>query len=586
MRFILKTLFIFCSLFAFANDPAQGTLDQYLEMHGFHLSPVHSRVNEGYVSAAQKEQFRQRLKLYPHIQTIAEIGLNAGHSAENFFLCCSGLKKLVSFDFNQHAYTAKAVEYFRSKYQDRFEFVIGDSLKKVPEYARRFPSQKFDLIYIDGSHTLENCLQDIENCQALAHADTLVWVDDYNFDSIFKAVAILKKAGFVDIIGSYHSNDSSGGRYWAELRYIGKPILKKTICLNMIVKNEKDIIEGCLASIKGLIDYWVIVDTGSDDGTQAVIRECMKDIPGELHERPWVNFAHNRNEALALAKQKADYTLFIDADERWAFSDAFSLPELDKDYYRITVREIGVVDGVRKCLINNRLKWRWEGVLHEVLVSDEACIYEDLKEVINLNNTVVGSRTKDPRKYHKDAEVLEQALKEEPNNSRYIFYLAQCHANAGQYARALENYQKRAAIGEGRDRSPEVFWSLYCIGRVQEELSSPTETIISSYSRAHQLFPERAEPLYRIAELYCKNKNYFLSYEVSKYARALPEPQERAFVETWIYEFGILTQFANSAYCLGRFAEAREAIEILLKNPRLNADMRNQLQSNLKILNL
>ena len=78
----------------------------------------------------------------------------------------------------------------------------------------------------------------------------------------------------------------------------------QTICLNMIVKDEKDVICRCLASVKPVIDYWVIVDTGSSDGTQEIIRAFMKEIPGELHERPWINFGHNRNEALELAKGK------------------------------------------------------------------------------------------------------------------------------------------------------------------------------------------------------------------------------------------------------------------------------------------
>src|ERR1700722_13597203 len=79
------------------------------------------------------------------------------------------------------------------------------------------------------------------------------------------------------------------------------------ICLNMIVKNESHVIERCLASVKGIIDYWVIVDTGSTDGTQEIITNYLKDIPGELIERPWKNFGFNRTEALLLAREKGDY---------------------------------------------------------------------------------------------------------------------------------------------------------------------------------------------------------------------------------------------------------------------------------------
>ena len=78
----------------------------------------------------------------------------------------------------------------------------------------------------------------------------------------------------------------------------------RRLCLNMIVKNEAHVIRRCLDSVRPHITHWVIVDTGSTDGTQALIRDHFRDIPGALHERPWRDFGHNRTEALELARGK------------------------------------------------------------------------------------------------------------------------------------------------------------------------------------------------------------------------------------------------------------------------------------------
>ena len=131
--------------------------------------------------------------------------------------------------------------------------------------------------------------------------------------------------------------------------------MNKKICLNMIVKNESAVIQRCLESIKHLIDYWVIVDTGSTDGTQEKILSYMEDIPGELHERPWKDFASNRNQVLELSRGKGDYLLFIDADEKWSFDPDFVFPQLEKDSYLISVLEPSGVSYHREALQRSAL---------------------------------------------------------------------------------------------------------------------------------------------------------------------------------------------------------------------------------------
>jgi glycosyltransferase involved in cell wall biosynthesis len=88
------------------------------------------------------------------------------------------------------------------------------------------------------------------------------------------------------------------------------------ICLNMIVKNDAHTIVELLDSVAPHISSWVIVDTGSDDGTQQLIQRHMAGlgIPGELYQRPWRDTDHNRSEALTLAQGHGDYIWVIGAD--------------------------------------------------------------------------------------------------------------------------------------------------------------------------------------------------------------------------------------------------------------------------------
>lgn len=169
---------------------------------------------------------------------------------------------------------------------------------------------------------------------------------------------------------------SSPSQVYEQVTPIGiQPIEKKRskVCLNMIVKNEAHVIERCLESVIPLIDCWAISDTGSTDGTQDIIRNFFKSrgIPGELFERSWVNFSHNRNEAFELGRdlvidgEKADYLLFMDADDILTYTPNYVRPEVfDKGAYYVRIFYSGTTyDRIQ--LVRSSLPWTWIGVVHE-----------------------------------------------------------------------------------------------------------------------------------------------------------------------------------------------------------------------------
>lgn len=349
------------------------------------------------------------------------------------------------------------------------------------------------------------------------------------------------------------------------------------ICLNMIVKNESHVIRRCLESVKPLIDTWVIVDTGSTDGTQEVIKELLKDIPGELHERPWVNFAHNRNEALQLAKSKADYLLFIDADDILQIDPGFKKPILDKDFYELKL-QWDKVTFKRICIIKTSLPWVWQGVVHETISCPQSQT-SDLLAGVTMVVVGGGGRSHDPKKHFKDALLLEKALQEEPSNKRYVFYLAQCYQAAKMYDLALTNYRRHVEMGGTGD---DIEWSLYQIACLQDILDLPEEVVSKGYLTAYQSRPDRAEPLYRLSSYYRKKEKYLLGYLLAKQALLIPCPNQAAFKETWVYEYGIKLEYSICAYWVGRFEESYNACKDLLKmSTNLPLDIRECVEKNL-----
>lgn len=83
-----------------------------------------------------------------------------------------------------------------------------------------------------------------------------------------------------------------------------------TLSLAMIVKNEETTLGHCLASVRGLADQTVVVDTGSSDGTVALAQS----FGARIVRFPWTDdFAAARNESLRHCT--GDWVLVLDADE-------------------------------------------------------------------------------------------------------------------------------------------------------------------------------------------------------------------------------------------------------------------------------
>lgn len=348
---------------------------------------------------------------------------------------------------------------------------------------------------------------------------------------------------------------------------------KKTICLNMIVKNESSVIERCLESVLPLIDTWIIVDTGSTDGTQEIIKNFLKKVPGTLIERPWVNFGFNRQEALQLAKNKADYILFMDADDKLVYDKDFKLPPLTDSFYGIMTRFNGL-ECLLPRLIKADLSWRWEGALHEQLLIEQSTSGSVLSGVqyVYISD---GARSKDPNRYKKDIKILEDALKAEPKNSRYAFYLGKTYLLDGDFPKALKSYQQMVDLGGTEE---ETFCSLLDIAKVQEMMKADPKVVEASYIKAYKFRPSRAEPIYYLASRARQKGDFAKGYALTTLGQQIPNT-DCQFVEKWVYEYGISFEYAVCAYNLQKYQECLEACDKLLTLSTLPEPFRVDLQN-------
>jgi glycosyltransferase involved in cell wall biosynthesis len=361
--------------------------------------------------------------------------------------------------------------------------------------------------------------------------------------------------------------------------------MKKTVALSMIVKNESHIILECLNSIYKYIDYWVIVDTGSTDGTQDIIKNFFaeKGIPGELHERSWVNFGHNRSEALALCDSKADYMWMIDADD--FVEGDFKYPDvMNADGYAIRMGR-PEFSWWRTQIYKTGIGWKYEGVLHEYATcpSKQPTSIEKIPGKYYIVARTVGGRNigVDPiEKYSKDAITLEEALKKEPNNTRYQFYLGQSYFDSQQWEKSIEAYTKRAQMGGWPE---EIFYSLLRVAIAKAMLNRPWEEIQQAFLESFSSRPSRAEPLYHIARIYRLNNKPALAYLFAKMATSIPYPKDDIlFVVDEIYTFGALDELGSVAFYAGYPVEGYEACKKLITENRVPDPHKERVANNLK----
>jgi tetratricopeptide (TPR) repeat protein len=176
----------------------------------------------------------------------------------------------------------------------------------------------------------------------------------------------------------------------------------------------------------------------------------------------------------------------------------------------------------------------------------------------------LGDRSKCTDKMKRDIAVLLKGVEEEPDNERYMFYLAQSYRDDGQIDKAVEWY-KTCAIHDKWDE--EKFFAEYQAGWAMCHLPQKYSAVEISKQLMHAWLsrPWRVEPLYQLAMMYKDTNNWHQAYSLLRICASTPYPaNDVLFIGAGVYEGMSLDEFSIAAYWSGHYDEAIVACNQLI----------------------
>ncbi len=325
----------------------------------------------------------------------------------------------------------------------------------------------------------------------------------------------------------------------------------------MIVRNEEENIARALASARPFISTWVIVDTGSTDRTMDIIRDTYHDIPGLLLQRPWVNFGHNRSEALAACMGTMEWAIMMDADdtlegvppptELWTRTDI--------DGFVVQIHHKNILHR-RIQIFNVKSMWIYRGAVHEhPLCAKQEPVIVALPDSITMNTRCEGYRSRNPNKYMDDVALLLQDYEQDPTYLRTVFYLAQSYRDAGDFVNAIK-YYKEYITSPHKKWDQEVYISMMNIIQFTEDKDEAMKYAWDSI----EVCPHRVEAIYGLLQKW-RIKNYTPTqqlYAIAKYTKNRAFGKDDLFTVKEVYAWGMDFETAILACTLGDFNTARK----------------------------
>jgi tetratricopeptide (TPR) repeat protein len=274
------------------------------------------------------------------------------------------------------------------------------------------------------------------------------------------------------------------------------------LSLCMIAKNEEQFLGDCLASVRGLVDEIILVDTGSTDRTVAI----AESFGAKIFHFPWNgDFAAARNESLAHAT--GDWILVLDADETIPADGHAELRKVlrSKDYagYSMIIENLLGEEGEKSQtalifrLFQNRPDIRFEGIIHEqaMLAAQRTGLPINNVRTRIIHRGYLDQHLTQRDKYQRNLDILLRQVEQDPQNPYALFNLGQTYKLMNRFSESEQAYKTSLALLENQKAPyttsywPSLFFSLADLYRLMGELEKGLDVAEEALSR-YPNFPD------------------------------------------------------------------------------------------------
>jgi glycosyltransferase involved in cell wall biosynthesis len=303
--------------------------------------------------------------------------------------------------------------------------------------------------------------------------------------------------------------------------------------LILMVKNEEKILKRCLSAVEGLVDAYVITDTGSTDKTVDLASEFLETHEGTVEMSTWKDFGHSRTLSFKNAQnyckgKKWDltqtYGLLLDGDMIFV-PGKLKEQTLGELGYTL-IQSAGNLDYPNTRLVRMDYDWVCRGVTHEYWDGDCKPLSKEICYIDDRND----GGCKD-NKFPRDLALLLKGVQDEPDNVRYWFYLAQTYHSMGKWEQAIQNYKKRIEMGGWYE---EVWYSHYMIAKSYENLNNPI-LFEEWVQKGYEFYPKRAEALYHLVKYLRIKGDHYKAMHYIRIGKNIPLSQDSLFIERDVY---------------------------------------------------